>query len=315
MTSAPDRKQPDVCFVVAESFHGATLLALLLNNHSKISALGDTNPSREFDQGCSCGESVRACGFWKTISDRTEAGRFAELGLLLPSLPSSRARHRVETVINRATRTPVMAKLAGRTVGRAVDEAARATSRWERNGHGYVGTWRTFYSTVAELHGTSLVADGEKSVTKAALLARSLGHDRNISTIHLLRDPRGFVNSWRRHYGAPSLAYRAKAWADFHGRAEALSSVSRYTTLRYEDLAADPEREIARLLDFLSVPPEPLIGSPSRMEKHHLIGNIMLTTFEGSIELDERWRSDLSFDEQSSIMRSAGQRTTKYGYV
>ena len=33
-----------VAFVVCPSFHGATLLALLLNNHSQISALGDMLP-------------------------------------------------------------------------------------------------------------------------------------------------------------------------------------------------------------------------------------------------------------------------------
>jgi hypothetical protein len=35
-----------VAFVVCPSYQGATLLALLLNNHSQISALGDMLPWR-----------------------------------------------------------------------------------------------------------------------------------------------------------------------------------------------------------------------------------------------------------------------------
>src|SRR5918911_1327506 len=56
-----------VAFVVCPPFHGATLLALLLNNHSQISALGDMLPLRDRNQLCACGQPSRKCDFWSTV--------------------------------------------------------------------------------------------------------------------------------------------------------------------------------------------------------------------------------------------------------
>src|SRR5680860_1773785 len=54
-------------FVLSPSYHGATLLAKLINAHPEVTALGDTMPSNRFDQVCGCGTRVSACHFWQAI--------------------------------------------------------------------------------------------------------------------------------------------------------------------------------------------------------------------------------------------------------
>jgi len=54
-------------FVLAPSFHGATLVSLILSNHKNIVALGDTLPTLSFDQGCGCGKLVSECNFWQSL--------------------------------------------------------------------------------------------------------------------------------------------------------------------------------------------------------------------------------------------------------
>ena len=52
------------------SYHGATLLSLILGNHSKVEALGDTVPTTAFNHQCGCGNYVAECDFWKGLATR-----------------------------------------------------------------------------------------------------------------------------------------------------------------------------------------------------------------------------------------------------
>lgn len=52
-------------FVLAPSYHGATLLSILLNTHPQVAALGDTVP--KWDHVCACGVNVDNCEFWAPI--------------------------------------------------------------------------------------------------------------------------------------------------------------------------------------------------------------------------------------------------------
>lgn len=45
-------------FIVAQNFHGTTLLSKLLNDHPEVVSLGDTYPSNRIDHICGCGENV-----------------------------------------------------------------------------------------------------------------------------------------------------------------------------------------------------------------------------------------------------------------
>jgi hypothetical protein len=59
-------KPVKIYVVSCPSYHGATLLSLLLGNHSRIFTLGDTIPQKSFLlYRCGCGETLADCPFWQ----------------------------------------------------------------------------------------------------------------------------------------------------------------------------------------------------------------------------------------------------------
>lgn len=304
-----------VSFVVCPSFHGATLLALLLNNHSKVSALGDTNPSREYDQICACREKVSECEFWQTVTDRLHTQRFSHLNTLLPNLPRPLANYGFEGDRIAISKSVRLNRAAGRVAAATAD--ALTPVIWRRGSRAvteYVQVWRELYCVVCDLHGTSVVIDGSKRSRKAALMARSLAGAVQVSVIHLVRDPRGFVSSSRRQDGEADARALSWLWAAQHNRIEELGSLMPYLRVRYEDLAVRPEAEMTSILAFLGIEAEPVVGPPRFPHKHHLMGNSMMFNFSGAVTANERWRTDLTPSEQVKVLQYAGEMADKCGY-
>lgn len=303
-----------IAFVVCPVYHGATLLALLLNNHSEATALGDTLPHRGADDVCACGRLVRDCDFWQAVSTGLETSRFADQPLLLPALPWPLGNRQMEGSAIPVSSNIRLNRAAGRAAGKVVDSGAAAAWRL-RPGvvEDFAALYRSFYRLVLDAHGTSLFVDGSKSWRRAAVLTRALQPEADIKIVHLVRDPRGFALSRQRHGGAP-LRESGWLWSDLHGRMESLQALAPYFPLRYEDLCSDPETELARLFEFLQIGPESVVTAPRYAEKHHLIGNNMLRTFDGRIELDTRWRAEMSVAEQRTVLDCAGEFARRMGY-
>jgi hypothetical protein len=304
-----------IVFVVCPSFHGATLLGLLLNNHSEVSALGDTLPYRGAGNLCACGEPVDRCSFWEGVSSGLEASRFASLPTLLPILPWPLARRQAEGGVVRLSRSTRLNRLTGRVAGKLVDLGAPIAWRLRPTlVSDFTALCRSLYCMVLDAHGTSVLIDGSKSWRRAALLAQALQPTADVNIVHLVRDPRGFASSCRRHYGG-GLRESAWLWSDLHRRMESLRALVPYFLMRYEDLCSTPEMELRRLFDFLQIAPEPVVAAPKYPQKHHLIGNNMLRVFDGRIKLDTRWRTELTTTEQSTVLDCAGEFAERIGYA
>jgi Sulfotransferase family len=308
------RAVPRLGFVVCPSFHGATLLALLLNNHSAISALGDTNPTRGYDQICACRAKVSECGFWQTVSERLDTDRFSNLNVLLPEVPWP-ISNRLEGLPLRVSRHPTVNRAAGRVGATAADWLLPLI--WRRSSAAildYMDVWTAFYRLVSDLHNTSVVVDGSKHPRKVSLMARKLGPPAEIRVIHLVRDPRGFVASRCRNIEGTDLRSSAWLWADMHRRIETLQSLVSYRRVRYEDLVLHTETEMAAIFEFLGLPGEAVVGPTRFHDKHHLMGNAMLFHFDGSVTLDERWREALTPHDQLRVLRFTGEMARRCGY-
>jgi len=303
-----------IVFVVCPSYHGATLLALLLNNHSEVSALGDTLPHRGADHVCACGELVDRCSFWQAVSSGLEASRFAGLPMLLPILPWPLARRQVEGSAVRLSGSIRLNRAAGRVAGKVVNFSAQTAWRLRPMLLAdFAALYRSLYRLVLDAHGTSLFVDGSKSWRRAAVLTRTLQPEADIKIVHLVRDPRGFALSCRTHAHAP-LRESAWLWSDLHYRMESLLGLAPYFLMRYEDLCSDPETELLRLFDFLQIVPEPVVTAPKYAEKHHLIGNNMLRLFDGRVKPDTRWQAELNVAEQRTVLDCAGEFGERMGY-
>jgi hypothetical protein len=88
----------------------------------------------------------------------------------------------------------------------------------------------------------------------------------------------------------------------------------RWLLVRYEDLCANPEAEIKRVLQFLGVSG----GAPVlefRGTAHHIIGNRMRLGYSSEVRLDTSWSTDLSKVQLDQIMRRTKKYRELYGYA
>lgn len=75
--------------------------------------------------------------------------------------------------------------------------------------------------------------------------------------VHVVRDPRDVIDSWRRRWGPRRARQVVRVWPQHvrAGRSFAEAhEASRYTEVRYEELVHDPEATMRRLLEWLEEP-------------------------------------------------------------
>lgn len=291
-------------FIQSPSYHGATLFSILLDRHSDVTCLGDTLPTRSFDQRCSCGEKVSACAFWREMHARLCLDRFSRFTELLPLIPLNGGFPAHDKIFSRLLRWfgPRMAM----ALWRAMED--------ERDEH--IQAYLDFARFTREFFGTSVFIDGQKRIATPLALKAVKGKNCEIKILHLVRDPRGFFNSWKK-YTQESAERAAHIWSDYHRRIESYFSTLPgflYLRLRYEDLCLSQERSMQRVFAFLGVPYEDVARCARSPAAAHIIGNKMIRTFDGTITLDLSWRETVSQREQAALIEQTSPLFASYGY-
>lgn len=298
-----DRPGPALAYLLCPSYHGATLLSLLLNNHPAILALGDTVPSRSFDQLCFCKKTVSECDFWQEALGAARVDRFAGETRLLPPVPRLMTGGRTNLVANLTLATLAAALPLGR---RAVASLASISA--------YLDAYERFQRTSSHRAGAQVFIDGQKS-WPIPLVVRALT-GRPLSVLHLTRDPRAFAYSMlQRKRGTAGDA--ARLWTRQHqlmaitGR---IAARGHYLRVRYEDLAQSPRETMAEIFGFLGLENVDVVHPPANDEKGHVIGNKMKKTFDGTIALDMRWKDGLSEADTRQVVRRSAALMERFGY-
>jgi hypothetical protein len=99
--------------------------------------------------------------------------------------------------------------------------------------------------------------------------------------IHIVRNPRDVIESWRHFYGTKSVPRAAQSWVRYVRAAHDFTRARlehRAIEVRYEDLVADPEQTLRRLFAWLGEPWDDrvlrfeeyrhtLAGGPLRLER------------------------------------------------
>jgi len=293
-------------FVICPPYHGATALAFLLNNHPRLSCLGDTLPWTAQNQSCSCGSRVEDCAFWQEIQRRVHASRWQGEQQMLPLLPRLVGAPRLNRALARAlvAASLVFGHSARRLAPRPVTE--------------FCEVYQDFYDSVLELHGTEHVVDGSKSLGKILALTGLGEPGQRARVLHLTRDPRGYAASLANRGVAPAdIGAVGSEWRRTHRRIERLLSRPRqfdYLRIRYEDLCQTPDRTMGQVLRFFGVEPVDVFHPAREPCKNHIIGNRMLKSFDGVLRLDERWRTVLGAGQQDAVLARAAPLAADYGY-
>jgi hypothetical protein len=178
--------------------------------------------------------------------------------------------------------------------------------------------YQSFYDAIRQLHGTTHVVDGSKSIGKILSLSLLGEQPVRCQVLHLVRDPRGYAYSLKRRHLAPNPLERAGTeWKRTHRSIERLFGWRKrfdYLAIRYEDLCTDTETTMAKAFSFFGVPKADVCHASQDQRKNHIIGNRMLKTFDGVLTLDTRWQTELTRKEQQAVLRRAGRVALAHGY-
>jgi hypothetical protein len=259
---------------------------------------------------CGCREPVKSCPFWRSVLERGGLDRVdpawieeTQQGLRLRPRPLARIwlYHRFGT--------PLPQRLAS-----------------------YRETMKQLYHSVCSVSGARVVVDSSKRPANALLLAAS--DDIDLFVVHLVRDPRGVANSWRRERENPAnptgkgtqvfhplvTGARWLAWnAPIHTLVRRWLG-PRYMRLRYEEFARDPADALKRITTMVEGRPRSpsafLDGRRARLGPNHTaVGNRnRFLSGEVTIRCDEAWREQMRTRDKLFATLPSLPLLTAYGY-
>lgn len=292
-----------VLYVLSSGRSGSTLLELLLATHPGVETLGELvllpGLARDPAARCACGLPLRACPVWSGV-----------LAIGSPAGASAPDPFREQPDAGRTLRPALLPELL---TGRVRPATQAFAERYARR-------VRTVTGLAARLLAPSpgeppLVVDASKDPYRLAVLA--IDATMELWVVHLVRDPRGYLTSTRRPGdGIGPSARRAARWTVQHHLAERvrrLVPARRWTTLRYEDLAARPGEVLEGLGTWLGLPPG---FDPDGFRSHptHALGGNPMRSRSDPVRLDERWRRDLPAAHARLCWAVAGPTARRYGY-
>lgn len=330
MSSEPLKHKTRLAYILAASHSGSTLLSMLLNAHKevgsvgelKITSLGDVNQYR-----CSCGQKIRDCLFWSSIT-REMSNRGFDFDL---SSPGADIRSGASSYIIRILK-PLH---RGAMFERLRDLAMQLSPTWKKQYLRIQQTNTALMESVAMLMKKSVIVDSSKIGLRLKYLLRNPSLD--VKIIRMIRDGRAVALTYmdpanfadaqnpdlrgggeggERDSERLSIDQAAREWRRSNEEAEALLKGvdrSRWIEVRYEELCQAPEDTLKRIFAFLAVKQD-AVNLNFRSTEHHIIGNGMRLDDSNRIQLDERWRCHLSKVQISVFDRVAGSKNRVLGY-
>lgn len=304
----------NVLFVGGMPRSGSTLLDLLIGQLPGHCDVGELfymwQGGVERDQRCACGEPFSRCPFWTAVGLRAFGGW---------------DRVDVDEVLQLQRQVDTTAQLVLRPVARLLPGHRARTER-------YLELTRRVYRAVADVSGVPIVVDSTKRPSTAYLLASDPGVRLRI--VHMVRDPRGVLNSWSHEVPLPEGA----GARDHLKRRPARQILRRWLTvnlmierlarrgvpllrLRYEDLVADPRGAMRAAMELsgLAVRDDDLdfIGPDGvhRALSHAPAGGrVRFRNGPMPLTLDEKWRRELPPSRQRLASVVCGPLMRRYRY-
>ena len=293
---------------MAASHSGSTLLAMLLGSHPQATTIGDTAGTsyrKDPDYRCSCGCKAQECPFWLHVIDQM-ARRGLDLDVKDFGTRFGYPKHRfIERVLHAEHRGPIL-------------ETIRDSVLWLSPG------WRLQFRTIAERNvalveilnrvaNSQILIDSSKHPHRVKFLLRI--PELEVKVIHLVRDGRGVAHTYINDNGW-SVENSAIEWR--HGIQAAEKLLARldrdvWRQVRYEDLCSDPQAELEKLCVFLNLD-HSRVNMDFRSAGLHVFGNKMRLSSEQAIRLDNKWRTELTDSEISTIEHLVGGQLIRYGY-
>ena len=153
------------------------------------------------------------------------------------------------------------------------------------------------FNAIADVSGKRFVVDSSKLPKRLSALMRL--KELDVYPVHLIRDPKGQINSVaRKHGGFLKHIFRYELIHEQIRRA--LKSVP-HSVVRYEDLVRDPEPTLRSIFEPLGLEFDPRQLAWADAARHEVAGNHIRFDATSKLVLDEAWREGLSRSQQLAI--------------
>jgi len=305
-----ESRNPVFVSIETSAFSGATLLAILLGAHPDITSIGEmrglidrANPETYL---CSCGKNIMKCVFWEAVANSMhKKGHKFDVANFDTKFHYKGSRIFYD-LRHGSSRNYIVDSIRDKIVSYLPGERMQMQRYADRNA--------AFVKSVLEVTGNNVFVDSSKS----RMLLRTFPKytDFDVRAIHLIRQPEGVVASQLRRSKKSSPEREARSWVKRHRRIELsmrFLQPEKFAIVRYEDLCTDTEATLLRLFEFCGVAPD-ISKLNYDVTAQHVIGNPMRLRPLSGIELDERWKEELSQDQIDTIQKITRRFGQRYGY-
>lgn len=291
----------EVVFVASMSRSGSTLVDMLLGQQAGFWSGGELKHlwTRGLKDNvvCTCGQCFYDCPFWIEIGRRGYGGwENVDVERHL----ANRAR------VERHRYLPLLIK---------------PTKKFSAHLEPVLSDLDSLYRALQEVTQTDVLVDSSKD-PPYLLLLRHLG--RPLRQIHMVRDPRGVVYSWRKltprndgselNMRTQSAGRSSIEWMDYNSvfhLAEHLGVPRMF--IRYEDFVSNPEMWLTSMVEFASNGRlhDPLADIH---ERHMIGGNPHRFRPLSEIRLDEKWKREMAPSDRRRATLMTLPLLLRYGY-
>ena len=312
-TKPIDSTDVDIVFVGGWGRSGSTLLTRMLAEVPGFVAVGEVRDvflrGIIEDRVCGCGERFSACDFWQAVGDDAYGG--------WNQLSVTRVKE-LRALTDKPWHVPALIKPGLRkTTDEAVEE--------------YGQLFSALYQSIKKITGADYIVDASKIASYGAILQRTEGLSPRF--VHLVRDPRGTLNSWMKQVRMTDDLDRARympryntvsgaaRYMGYNAEMHAVGAKSPSMLMRYEDLVIQPEEKIREILSFLGVAEDSdlshFLGPDGvKLGVNHTIAGNPMRHESGWIPLrpDESWREKMPKNKQLAIAAMTLPLLKKYEY-
>ncbi len=303
-----------VVYIGGGTKSGSTLLDLMLGQVPGFFSVGELRQIWQRglveDSHCGCRKRFSECPFWTRVGEEGFGG-WSKLDL-----------HEVLELRNSLDRIPSIRHL----------KAARAQPEREDNLRRYLSLLHTLLEAIRKVSGADVIVDSSKTPSHALLVDMVPSVDLRL--VHLVRDSRGVVFSWKRADRGKKRKRRLRSlrarlgislsacarWYSYNARMPSLGELGvPYLLVRYEDLVGDPRPSLGRILEHAGSRADDLtfIGTGNVLlhENHTVYGNrLRFSTGELPLKVDDAWREGLSLFGRAWITAMTFPLLRRYGY-